>query len=68
MASYIYTSSEGQMLDEIVYKYYGNLNGTLEKVLLANPQLAKETIPLPAGVKIYLPQIEKQSKQINKLW
>jgi phage tail protein X len=68
MASYIYTSTDGQMIDEIVYKYYGNLNGTLEAVLLANPELSKETIPLPAGVKIYLPEVQKQSKQINKLW
>ena len=68
MASYIYTTIEGQMIDEIVYKYYGSLNGTLERVLLANPQLAKESITLPAGVKIYLPQIEKEAKRINKLW
>ncbi|WP_067519544.1 tail protein X [Endozoicomonas ascidiicola] len=53
-----YTTRDGDMLDAICYQYYGHLNGTLEKVLNANPCLCEKPILLPAGLVIELPVLE----------
>lgn len=53
-----YRTIDGDMVDAICYRHYGNSRGsTLEAVLTANPGLAARGPVLPAGVDIYLPDI-----------
>ena len=50
-----YTTVDGDMLDAICFRHYGNLNGTVERVLNANPGLCEQPAVLPAGLVIELP-------------
>lgn len=68
--SAIYTTSDGDTVDEIAFKYYGTLDGrTAEKVLEANRGLSDYGPLLPAGVEITLPDIAPSatSKSV-RLW
>ena len=51
-------TSDGDRLDTLCFRYYGNLNGTVEAVLDANPGLAAVAQPFDAGVVIVLPDID----------
>ncbi|MCW7553640.1 tail protein X [Endozoicomonas gorgoniicola] len=53
-----YTTVDGDMLDAICFRHYGNLNGTVERVLNANPGLCEQPAVLPAGLVIELPVLE----------
>lgn len=67
----LYTSTDGDMVDEIAWKYYGTTaNGQAEAVLFANPGLADYGPILPAGVTITLPDVTTaaQTSQGVKLW
>ena len=63
-------TTEGDMVDEIVFQHYGSISGYLEKVLEVNRHLAKYGPVLPAGIKIKLPEIEeiKTDKKEISLW
>jgi phage tail protein X len=51
-----YTTRENDVLDEIVWRYYGAQdNGLVESVLEANRGLADYGQELPTGLKITLP-------------
>lgn len=52
-----YTSKEGDVVDMICRKTYGDESGYVEKVLEANPGLAGHAPILPAGIVLFLPEI-----------
>lgn len=53
-----YTTRDGDMLDAICFHHYGHLNGTVERVLDANPGLCEQLAVLPAGLVIELPVLD----------
>ena len=67
--SIIYTTKDGDVLDAICQKYYGSTLGTVEQVLEANRHLESEPEIFKAGVRILLPNINKnQETNTTKLW
>lgn len=52
-----YTTVQGDMVDSICKKIYGEERGSSELVLAANPELFEYTTYLPAGLVITLPDI-----------
>lgn len=70
MTTQSYRTSEGDMVDEIAWKYYGTRAGqAVERLLAANTGLADRGPVLPGGVIIVLPDLPAPatSKGI-KLW
>jgi phage tail protein X len=64
-----YTTKDGDMLDHICWKYYGNVKGAVEQVLQANRHLEQYGVVLRAGIKILLPEISNQPNNTTiKLW
>ena len=61
-------TADGDRLDTICHNYYGHLNGTVEAVLEANEQLAKEPQPFRAGVLITLPDLAVEADDTIHLW
>jgi phage tail protein X len=70
MTTTTYTTKAGDVVDAVVWKYYGTRDGRItEQVLAANKGLAAYGPILPAGVVITLPSISVQStSQAVKLW
>lgn len=65
----VYTTKDGDVLDDICYKFYGHLEGTVEKVLETNDFLGFEPPILSAGLKIKLPEINnRKSIETVRLW
>lgn len=58
---------DDELLDEIVYKYYGTSFNNLETVLQANTHLYKQGIYLAVGTKIILPNTEIKPREREKL-
>lgn len=44
-------------IDRVVWEYYGHLQGTVERVLEANPGLADRGALVPAGAQVLMPRI-----------
>lgn len=65
--TYKYTSKVGEMLDDIVFRHYGN-HSPLQVVLNANPGLAKMGPSLPTGTTILLPPVVEPEKKYITLW
>lgn len=64
-----YRTVEGQVLDELVWRIYGNVSGATEAVLEANPGLANYGPILPGGLEIQLPHYEPpKPSQGVRLW
>jgi phage tail protein X len=64
-----YRTKEGDMLDRICWKHYGQESGTVELVLTANPGLASNGPRLPSGLLINLPDISVvQAEEPIRLW
>lgn len=61
-------TSDGDRLDSLCFRYYGDLAGTVEAVLDANPGLAAVAQPYDAGVVIVLPDIAVQPGKPIQLW
>ena len=61
-------TSDGDRLDILCFRYYGDLQGTVEAVLDANPGLPDIAQPYAAGVVIVLPDIEVQVEKPIQLW
>lgn len=57
-----YTTTGGEMIDQIAWRYYGHQIGTTEAVLSANPGLAAREQPLAPGLVIDLPVIAATSE------
>ncbi len=55
-----YSTRQGDVVDDIVYRHYGALNpAMLRLVFEANSGLADRGAVLPAGVVIALPEIQQ---------
>lgn len=61
-------TSDGDRLDILCFRYYGDLQGTVEAVLDANLGLADIAQPYAAGVVIVLPDIDVQVDKPIQLW
>lgn len=64
----IIRTSDGDRLDTLCYRYYGNLNGTVEAVIDANPGLAKMAQPFASGILITLPDFPAKVNKPVQLW
>lgn len=65
-----YRTRDGDMLDYICWKHYGQQSGAVEAVLVANPGLADLGPVYPAGVEILLPDLPKPVAEVQpiRLW
>lgn len=64
-----YRTKEGDTLDWICWKFYGNRPGAVELVLDANPTLADQPPELPANLQICLPELPVDNQDGGvKLW
>ncbi|PWY44435.1 tail protein X [Pseudomonas sp. RW405] len=61
-------TSDGDLLDVICQQHYGNLNGTVEAVLDANPDLAREAQPYRAGLLVLLPDLSVPAVELLQLF
>jgi phage tail protein X len=57
-----YTTKDGDTLDAICWKHYGQQSGAVEAVLSANPGLAAKGPIFEAGVTMVLPAIDTSGK------
>lgn len=67
----IYTTIQGEMLDAICRKIYGDESGYVEQVTReVNPGLANLPHRLPIGTKIHLPDLSRadDSQSVVSLW
>ncbi|WP_353390425.1 tail protein X [Brucella sp. NBRC 14130] len=66
----VYTTIQGEMIDAICRKVYGDESGYVERVLEANPGLAALSHRLPIGTKIHLPDALRtdQNQPLIALW
>lgn len=66
----IYTTRKGDVLDDVVARYYGDTdNRIVETVLEANRGLADYGPVIPAGVDIELPDRPTTAKtELTRLW
>jgi phage tail protein X len=67
---FIYNTVQGDMLDEICYKYYGFSAGAVERVLEENPHISYLGYVFEKNEKIKLPDIPKEVrvKKEVRLW
>ena len=67
--SIIYTTKDGDVLDQICQNYYGKTSKIVEQVIEANPHIVELDAIFEVGIKITLPDIiqEKESETV-KLW
>lgn len=65
-----YTTTDGDMLDDICFRYYGYSSTTVEAVLTANRELANLMPVFGPGVQIYLPDIAAPAttKPVLRIW
>lgn len=62
-----YTTVQGDMVDSICKKIYGEERGSTELVLDANPDLFNYDTYLPAGLVITLPELAISDDQTSDL-
>jgi len=65
-----YRTKEGDMLDHLCWKHYGQQAGAVERVLEENRGLAGYGPVLPAGILIMLPSLPEPVREITtiRLW
>lgn len=65
-----YHTSQGDTLDYICWKFYGQQSGAVEQVLTANPGLADLGPVLPENTAITLPDLSKPASELQpiRLW
>jgi len=65
----LYRTRDGDMVDEICWRFYGDRTGAAEAVLEANPGLADRGAILPAGLTVTLPDLRTpQAPAVVRLW
>lgn len=66
----IYRTKDGDVLDQVCAKHYGDAPYSVEGVLAANPGLAAHGPVLSSGIFIELPAVEEtaQEKPTIRLW
>lgn len=65
-----YTTSQGDTLDYICWRFYGQQSGAVEAVLAANPGLADLGDVLPEATKITMPALTSPVTELQpiRLW
>lgn len=64
-----YRTADGDMLDDLCWRYYGQQAGAVERVMAANPGLAERGPVYPAGTLITLPDLPPpQTRRPVRLW
>ncbi len=64
-----YRTKDGDMLDDICFKYYGTSTGTVEMVLNANQGLADKGLVFVSGIEIVLPDLKPEPRSAAvRLW
>lgn len=65
-----YKTSQGDTLDFVCWKHYGQQSGAVEAVLLANPGLSDLGPVLPVNTEITLPELAKPASELQpiRLW
>ncbi|WP_028588363.1 tail protein X [Desulfocurvus vexinensis] len=64
-----YVTKDGDMLDWICWRHYGDRPGAVEAVLDANPGLADAGPTLPVGMVLTLPELgTSEAAQPVRLW
>ena len=67
--SQIYQTREGDILDWICWKQYGDQSGGVEAVLEENSWLADYGYILPEGLLITLPDLDlPETEELIRLW
>lgn len=66
----VYVTQLSDTIDSIVWRFYGQTRGHVERVLGANPDLALQPEFLPAGVRIELPEppVVETVRPVLTLW
>jgi phage tail protein X len=71
MPTHRHTTQDGDMLDEICWRFYGRQAGAVEAVLAANPDLAARGAVYPAGQALDLIDIGLPRRPVRdwvRLW
>ena len=65
-----YLTGEGDTVDFICWKFYGQQSGAVELVLEANRDLADRGPLLPAGLRLVLPDLPRPATEVQplRLW
>nr|VFK59878.1 MAG: P2-like prophage tail protein X [Candidatus Kentron sp. TC] len=65
-----YRTKDGDVLDYLCWRHYGQQSGAVEQVLEANRGLAGKGVILPAGILITLPNLPTPVQEIRtiRLW
>ena len=67
--SQLYITQQFDELDAICYRYYGRTQGTVESVMVANPNLAEMMPIFPGGLTILLPDLQQpESTTTLRIW
>lgn len=68
--STLYRTSQGDTLDWICWKFYGQQSGAVELVLDANPSLGDRGPIYDAGLEITLPELVQPPSEVQplRLW
>ena len=69
-SSKIYHTQQFDVLDALCHDWYGSTQGTVEAVMVANPNLAELLPILPPGVRIYMPDLPKPHETVTlaRIW
>lgn len=68
MAASIVIALQGETLDALCFRVYGNTSG-VEQVLEANPGLCEHGPLLPMGTPVRLPNIQSQpTRAVVNIW
>jgi len=70
MADTAYLSGEGDTLDYICWRFYGQQSGAVESVLSVNPGLADLGPVLPLNTRVVLPDLSRPAQEVQpiRLW
>lgn len=63
-----YRTKDGDMIDMICHKYYGDAPCSVETVLDINTGLAGHGPLLPAGIVMNLPEFDATERPALRLW
>ena len=65
-----YRTSQGDTVDIICWRFYGQQSGAVEAVLAANPGLAAQGPVLPVNVEMVLPDLPNPASEAQpiRLW
>jgi len=66
----VYRTSQGDTLDFVCWKFYGQQSGAVELVLAANPGLADLGVVMPIDTVLTLPDLPKPATEVQpiRLW